>query len=532
MTENHQQLVAERVRRLFESFPDAVAVLNDGVEHTWGEIAGIADGIQRILADARIAPDEGVAVVLRSTPFCFGAVVALLAAGRGTLVVTPIQSDSSLAAEIRSLRPAVLIAEADDWQRSGIAAAAAEVGLAGVQLGGDGTALVKTAAGLDVLTGTDHVRTPPDMAISVLTSGTTGPAKRYPLTWAAAIGAHPSRTRDPGVALGVTINALPLVSIGGVATIVSTIFRGRPLALMDRFDVWKWAALIRDHQPRVAGAPPAVLQMVLDAQIPVAWFASVQSFVTASAPLAVATAQAFEARYRVPIMQSYGATEFLGAVTGWTGDLHARFGKHKLGSVGRALPGVSLRVVDTETFAELGPNDVGRLEVRSPRQITEAADGGWVRTTDLARIDVDGFVWIVGRADDVIIRGGFKIDPHEVEATLREHPHVHDACVVPLPDKRLGSVPVAAVVAADGAERELEGELIEWVRGRLAPYKAPTQVMLVDAIPLNSMMKTHRTAVVRAFEQHATPMSGQDLPASGSMTAAATSTPALEGLGL
>lgn len=506
---DHQQLVADRVAKLVAAHPEAPAVLFEGSTYRWGDVGRLQDALLALLGDAGIGADDGIAVVLRNTPPCFGAVVSLLGAGRGTLFVTPIQSDESLAREIRSLRPAVLIAQEDEWQRGGLVEACSEVGLVGIAVAvGDGPPAV-TVPGLDRLVGDAHARAERDLAISVLTSGTTGPAKRFPMTWEAAVGKTPAQQRDPG-APGVTINALPLVSIGGVSTIIGTIFRGRPVALMDRFDVWEWAALIREHQPRVAGAPPAVIQMILDEKIPVAWFSSVRSFVTASAPLSLRTARAFQAAYGIPIVQAYGATEFLGAVTGWTGDALARFGREKLGSVGQALPGVRLRTVDPDTSVELGPDDVGRLEIHTERRLAVPDHDGWVRTSDLARIDADGFVWIVGRADDVIIRGGFKIDPHEVEAALVDHAKVRDACVVSLPDERLGAVPVAAVVTDDGADpAALEDELIRWVKDRLAGYKAPTRIRIVDAIPLNSMMKTNRKEVAKAFADDALTISTQ-----------------------
>jgi acyl-coenzyme A synthetase/AMP-(fatty) acid ligase len=300
--------------------------------------------------------------------------------------------------------------------------------------------------------------------------------------------------RDPSDGRGVMINVLPLFSIGGVRAMAATIFGGRPIALMERVDVVERAGLIRDHRPRRAGAPPAILRMVLDAKIPPEWLSSVESIYTASAPLPVQLADEFEREYGIPILQGYGATEFLGGITSWTTELHKAWGAAKRGSAGQALPGVKLRVVDNATGVVLGPNHVGNLQVDSPYR-AQGVPSGWVPTNDLARIDEDGFVWIVGRSDDVIIRGGFKVHLSEVEAALLEHPRVIDACVVGLPDERLGEVP-AALVVTDGGEPPDESELIETVRRRLAPYMAPALISRHDDMPLNAMMKKDRRRIV------------------------------------
>jgi acyl-coenzyme A synthetase/AMP-(fatty) acid ligase len=294
------------------------------------------------------------------------------------------------------------------------------------------------------------------------------------------------------------INVLPLFSIGGALAIATALFSGRPMALMDRVDVVEWAGLIRDHRPRRAGAPPAVLRMVLDAKIPPEWLASVKVIYTASAPLPMELADEFEAVYGIPIIQGYGATEFLGAVTGWPGDLFQKWGTIKRGSVGQAIPGVKLRVVDSVIGGVLGPNEVGNLEVDSPYRV-RGVPGGWVATNDLARIDQDGFVWILGRGDDVIIRGGFKVDLLEVESALLEHPLVLDACVVGLPDERLGEVP-AALVITDGSEPPDEAELIATVRRRLPPYMAPVLVSRQGEMPLNPMLKRDRRFIVSLLQ--------------------------------
>jgi acyl-coenzyme A synthetase/AMP-(fatty) acid ligase len=156
---------------------------------------------------------------------------------------------------------------------------------------------------------------------------------------------------------------------------------------------------------------------------------------------------------------------------------------------------VELRIVDPVSGHDLDRGAVGLLLARAP-QIAVAAPGEWTRTNDLARIDRDGFVFIEGRMDDVIIRGGFKVDPHSVTATLLQHPDVVDVAVVALPDERLGQVPGAAVVlAAEKRGRspdDVQAELQAWVRARLAPYAVPVVIRPVDALPRTPTMKIAR----------------------------------------
>ncbi|MET0701591.1 MAG: fatty acid--CoA ligase family protein, partial [Mycobacterium sp.] len=150
----------------------------------------------------------------------------------------------------------------------------------------------------------------------------------------------------------------------------------------------------------------------------------------------------------------------------------------KRGSVGRANPGAQLRVVD-DAGAQRPPGEQGLLEVK-PAQLGASAD--WMRTTDLARIDEDGFVWIVGRADQAIIRGGFKIMPDDVRAALESHPAVRGAAVIGRPDPRLGETPVALVELRTDAGTDA-GQLTRFLQTRLASYEIPTDIAIVDAIP-------------------------------------------------
>ena len=169
---------------------------------------------------------------------------------------------------------------------------------------------------------------------------------------------------------------------------------------------------------------------------------------------------------------------------------HQKYWQAKRGSVGRANPGALLQVVDDDGNA-LGPDQPGLLEVK-PGQLGPSVD--WMRTTDMARIDEDGFLWILGRADQAIIRGGFKVMPDDVRAALESHPAVQGAAVVGRPDERLGETPVAVVELRETGSTDAD-ELLEFLRNRLARYEIPTEISIVDAIPRTPSGKPDLSAI-------------------------------------
>jgi acyl-CoA synthetase (AMP-forming)/AMP-acid ligase II len=237
--------------------------------------------------------------------------------------------------------------------------------------------------------------------------------------------------------------------------------------------------------------------MVLDAGLDPADLASVRSVVSGTAPLDPADADAFQTRYGVPVLVSYGATEFGGGVAGWNLADHERYWTAKRGSVGRAHAGCDLRTVDPASGAPLGSDEEGLLEVRAA-QLGDAS--GWTRTTDLARIDADGFVWILGRADQAIIRGGFKVLPDDVRAALERDPRVRGAAVVGRPDARLGAVPVAAVELRPGAEPASPDDLLAGAARVLARYELPIELRILDALPRTTSGKVDLAAVRALLE--------------------------------
>jgi long-chain acyl-CoA synthetase len=491
--------VMARLSALFTEWPDEQAIQFEGTWWTWGHIGQVATSLATSLAWEGVASRGApIAIVMRQRPGLVAAELAVLAMGRTALLVSPLQPDGPFAADIATISAAVVVAHSIDWRRTGFADAVAAAQVVGIELDDDGGVVVHPTPSIH------RVVESLDAAVTVLTSGTTGPAKRLPVSWESfvALGGGPVG-REPRAGRGAVILSLPLTTLGGLLSMSRLVFGGRPLSMMERFDVRTWAALVKEHRPKVMGAPPPVVKMILDADISPDHFVGIEAYLTSSAVVAPEVARAFEARYGIPVLLGYGATEFLNSVTGWTMALWSEFGASKLGSVGRAYPGVRLRVLDPDDDHELPPDESGVLEVDPPQRAGHLPSG-WLRTSDRARIDHDGFVWILGRTDDVIVRGGFKVDLAAVTATLLAHPEVAAACVVGLPDDRLGTVPAAVVQLVDGASAA-SGDLAEWVRKHLPPYAVPVVIRPVSAIPQTSTFKPDRIAIRQMLADGRTP---------------------------
>jgi long-chain acyl-CoA synthetase len=491
--------------------PSANALSFSGSWFAWRDLTDMGDAALHIAAAAGVPRDESIGVVVRNDPACLAVLLAGLRAPWPVLTFSPLLPDAALCADIRAMRPAVVAASAADWDRPGFASAVAEVGALGLRLDTAITGEVADRGVLSVATvessrhdhGDHH--TAPGVAATMLTSGTTGPAKRAAITpdaLAAGIDAatrhHEGKAADAELRLrdATSIIDLPLFNISAYLDLPTIVAAGRRLCLLPRFEPWAWGRAVRDHAVVVALLVPAAMRMVLDAGIPKEWLASLKVVRSGSAPLDPAVAAAFEDTYDVPVIVAYGATEFSGAIASLTMKDRRRFGTAKRGSVGRPHPDVEVRIVDPVDGHDLGPDEVGILLARAP-QIVATGPGGWARTNDLARLDADGFLFVEGRADDVIIRGGFKVDPRDVADVLRDHPDVADAVVIPLSDARLGQVPAAAVVlqASAGDRDDWQDELQQWVRARRAAYAVPVTIRPVAELPRTPTLKVAQAAL-------------------------------------
>jgi acyl-CoA synthetase (AMP-forming)/AMP-acid ligase II len=493
--------LCERIRAVLSLDPSADAVEFEGRWHSWGELGAVASALDAALGEAGLGPHVPVGLLLRNTPDMIGAMLGTLASQRCIVTLNPHQGDAKLAHDVGELRAPVIVAHAVDWRRPGFLEAARESGALGLELDAALEPPLRPVPGLERIGRGPHRAPSAGVAVEMLTSGTTGPPKRIQLGYAAfertiaAAGQHYRRKGaasgdTPRLSSGVAIVNAPFVHMSGLFRTLQNVCEGRRIALLERFRVDSWLDLVKRHQPKTVALVPAALQMVLEADVERSSLASIQVVTSGSAKLDPGIQLAFERRYGISVLPSYGATEFAGGVAGWTLPLHREWGERKRGSVGRPQPGRELRVVDPANGQPVASDAPGLLEILS--------DGGWVRTTDLARIDTDGFLWILGRADDAIVRGGFKIMPADVVRVLVSHPSVREASVVGIADARLGQVPAAAVELRSGASLSCD-ELLSFARQHLTAYQMPAQLRIVEALPRTPSLKVSQPEVQALF---------------------------------
>jgi acyl-coenzyme A synthetase/AMP-(fatty) acid ligase len=467
----------------------------EGRWYSWGDFSRLRAELNGLLAETGVPDNAPVVMILRNRPSAVAALLSLIADGRTLKMVYAFQSGAAIASNLAALDPAVVIGhdgclegEALEWIRSANVTAIAldEFSARTVHVGKQpGSALSKQAQ---------------PASIHILTSGTTGLPKQIPFTHDFFATHHVA----PKLAAGDTqfwqkevpfLLTFPISNITGMFTFLPTLLSGQRAILADRFSLDVWLDWVRRFRPKNAGLPPAGIQMILDADVPKEALSGVTFIGTGAAPLDPEVQRRFEERYQIPVLISYGATEFGGPVTAMTPELYAQYGAAKRGSVGRPMPGVELRVLHPETGAVLPAGEEGILEVYVPR-----IGGKWVRTSDIACIDADGFLYHRGRADGAIMRGGFKIVPEVIERHLRQLPGISDVAVVGRRDHRLGEVPVAALVMKPGATRIDPAALDTFIRQHVPATHVPVAWRFLDALPRNPSFKLDRLALIALMQ--------------------------------
>ncbi len=481
--------LSQRIATVLELQPSADAIEYDGRWHSWGQVGRAARQMASLTNEYGAAPQIGM--LLRNRPGQVAAFLGVLLGGGTVVTINPSRGDERTRADIAALELPLVVGEPDDLTKL-VAPGIRTASISGLLTNAD-----------EAAPHTPGPAAPTGTAVRMLTSGTTGPPKRVDLSYdmlaRSVMGSQPDRAPAPTeLRRGVAIVNSPLVHIGGVFRVLQCVAEARSFVLLERFELNAWAEAVRKYRPRTVSLVPAALRTVLHSDLPTTDLESIRAVTCGTAPLSADDADAFTEKFGIPVLTSYAATEFGGGVAGWTLADYQQHWHAKRGSVGRANSGAQLRVVD-EGGAPLGADQVGLLEVK-PGQLGPSA--GWMRTTDMARIDDDGFVWIVGRADQAIIRGGFKVMPDDVRTALEGHPSVAGAAVVGRPDQRLGETPVAMVELRKSASTDT-AELLEYLRMRLAGYEIPTDIAIVGAIPRTPSGKADLSAIRTFFNTSA-----------------------------
>jgi long-chain acyl-CoA synthetase len=336
----------------------------------------------------------------------------------------------------------------------------------------------------------DTRRDPSDTAVIIYTSGTTGTPKGAELT-------HDNLLENclRGVTelidqteQDVNLGALPLFhSYGQTSGMNGTMRAAGCLTLMQRFEPGKALEIIERDGVTILDGVPTIFHALLNHPERERYdVSSVRVCCSGGAPIPVEVMRAFERAFDCVILEGYGLTESTAVASFNHVDR-----EHKPGSIGTPIRGCDMKVVDDQDN-DLPVGEVGEIVMRGcnvmkgyhnrPEATADAMKGGWLHTGDLARVDEDGYFYIVDRKKDMIIRGGYNVYPREIEEVLYEHPAVLEAAVIGVPDARFGEEVAASVVLRPGAVAGTD-EIRDFVKERVAAYKYPRHIWFADALP-------------------------------------------------
>jgi long-chain acyl-CoA synthetase len=491
--------LAVLAERSFERLGDYASLLFEGTWHTSAEIhdrsARVAEGLRAL----GIEPGDRVVVLTMNTPEVF---VTYRAIWRAGAVVTPViflQTPPELRhiLEDSGAKAAILTPELLPLFRG----SSEGLDITTVVVDGDGAdgatpyaELEKAAPGAIVPRGDD------DLAALLYTGGTTGRAKGVMLShrnlWEAGRGMN-QVTQTMGTTR--TLLPLPLSHAFGLNVLVSGLHSEvQQVSVMQRwFDPKGWLELVQEHRLETSPVVPSMMQMLLEQPLRDYDLTSLVSFGCGGAPLLPHLREKVEQAFGATILEGYGCTESSAIVTAATaGDLRP-------GSVGKPASHAEVTIMAPDGSA-LPAGEEGEICVRGsgvmlgywhdPELTAQTIRDGWLHTGDVGRLDEDGFLYVVDRVKDLIIRGGFNVYPRDVEDVLIDHPAVASAACVGRPDEESGEEVVAVVQLHPGMSATSQ-ELIDFAKQRLAKYKYPREVLVVDAVPLTSVGKINRKAV-------------------------------------
>jgi len=484
--------------RLFDGLddPNRLAIETiDGQRISYGDLMARAGQMANLLVSSGVKPGDRVAAQTeKSVP----ALVLYLAAVRAGAVYLPLNTAytlNELEYFITDAEPSMVVC--DPSRAEGIGAIAAKVGASIMTLGADGKGSLTDAAARANSAFTTVARANDDLAAILYTSGTTGRSKGAMLTHDNLASNSLSlvnywRFTDKDV----LIHALPIYHTHGLFVASNiTLFARASMIFLPKFDPELIIKLMA-RSTVLMGVPTFYTRLLQSPALTRESTKHMRLFVSGSAPLLADTHREWAARTGHAVLERYGMTETnMNTSNPYDGD-------RVPGAVGHALPGVTVRVTDPETGKVLPREAVGMIEVKGPNVFkgywrmpektrSEFRDDGFFITGDLGKIDARDYVHILGRGKDLVISGGFNVYPKEIESEIDAMPGVVESAVIGVPHADFGEGVTAVVVCNKSAGVD-EASVLKALDGRLAKFKMPKRVFVVDELPRNAMGKVQK----------------------------------------
>jgi long-chain acyl-CoA synthetase len=475
--------IAANLARTADRYPDRPAVRLDDTILTYTDLDDSSARAATLLREHGVRPGDRVAVMLPNVPEFAVVYYGILRAGGVVVPMNPLLKEREVAYYLEDSQARLMLAWHGCVGEAGAGAARAGAACLVVD-GGFGADLASVAPVAGVAE-----RAGDDTAVILYTSGTTGQPKGAELTHAnlstnvEIFTTDLVRLRPEDVIFG----GLPLFhSFGQTCGLNAAVSVGACLTLVARFVPGNVVEVLARDRVTVLEAVPTMYVALLGADRDGHDLSALRVCVSGGAALPVEVMRGFELAYACVILEGYGLSE-----TSPVASFNHPDRKPKPGSIGTPIRGVEMRAVD-EWGRDVPIGEVGEIAIRGHNVMkgywrraeatAEAIPDGWFRSGDLARVDDDGYFFIVDRRKDLIIRGGYNVYPREIEEVLYEHPAVAEAAVIGVPDASLGEEVGAAVVLKPG-ETATEQQIQEYVKGQVAAYKYPRRVWLLDALP-------------------------------------------------
>jgi O-succinylbenzoic acid--CoA ligase len=464
------------------------AIVTDNAIVTYGELAGRARAAAAWLQDRGVRQGDRVALLLPNGVDFAVLLHGIMRLGAVAVPLDPRLAGSELGARLDASRCALLCCDAGR-ERTAAALRAS---------GGPETACYEPGAASGTVAAARIALTAP-LSV-VFTSGTSGAPKAVVLT----TGNHLCSAIASACRLGLVpderwLACLPFSHVGGLSILLRSAIHATTAVIQERFDPARVNAAIDRQGITVVSVVATMLQRMLDERGARPYPPWLRCVLLGGGPAPRALLDAC-ARRALPVALTYGMTETASQIA----TLPPAEAWRAPGSVGRPLFGAALRIV--RDGVPVGAGEVGDIEVRgamlSPGELRDgvlvARAGDWLRTRDLGHVDADGFLYVVGRADDVIITGGENVHPREVEAVLEDHPSVAEACVFGIPDTAWGETVSACVRLRPGTAGLDADVLARHARRRLAGFKVPRRIAFVSDFPRSAAGKILRRKVREA----------------------------------